>query len=223
MTMIDLPEITYSANYDYGSVLNVGFDDVLKLHEPKPQPDVDSRVKFSSQVGGLIVLGPTTAPIIGLQALLESPGAVPIKVDAVRLQGWDTARAEISTFSRLVSSAIRSGKTAIVYLNSHETCGKSIPADQKSFVSQQLSQFLTGLAETPAYLALYNTSVAPQTLLQGLGSFGQASVGTTPSGLPLMQVTTGDFHNLHVSMCDAGGPISQFVHYYDWAEARRTA
>jgi len=220
--IVDFPEITYNADYDYGSVVEMQFGDLLSLGELPATPDLDESVQFSSKVGGLIVLGPTSSPIIGLQALLESPGAVPIKVDAMRLQGWDTARAELSTFSHLVGAAIKAGKTAIVYMNSHETSGVSIPTDRQSFVSQRLGQFIAALEEKPAYLALWNSSVAPTTLLQGLGSFGKATVGTTPSGLDLMRADSGEFDQLHVSMCNGCGPISKMVSYFDWAEARRT-
>lgn len=199
---------------------------VQVIQEPRLS-DVDvlhgvrDQVRLCAATGGLIIIGPTLSSLPGLQALLESPGVVPVKIEARRLQTWENAKAESVLLSRRISSIIRRGETPIVYLDTHLAGRGSVPIERHDFVSQRLGQIIVGLADMPSYLAIYGTSAAPLMLLEGVGRFDNATIGTMPCGLPLMQVKQGVFRDLHVTLAPATGPIARFAQLYDWFEARR--
>lgn len=198
-----------------------------KMAESEPARDisvlhgVEGQVHLCADAGGLVIIGPTQGSVQGLEALLESPGAVPVEIEASRIQSWDTARSETVLLSRRVSSMIRRGETPIIYLDTHLAGNGVVPKGRHDFVSQRLGQIIVGLADMPSYLAIYGYSAAPLMLLEGIGEFDQATIGSVPCGLPLMRVKQGVFRNLHVTLSPAEGPIARFAQLFDWFEARR--
>lgn len=188
-------------------------------HAPR-QPAEDG-VELCALTGGLVIIGPTSESLPGLASLIGSPGAVPVEVEAARLLTWDIARAESVLLSRRVSSIIRSGKTPIVYLDTHLEGQESLSPEDHDFVSRWLGQIIVGLADIPSYLAIYGDAAAPVVLLEGLGLFDEATIDELPCGLPLMRVKRGTFSDLHVTLTPAEGPIVRFSQLFDWFEARR--
>jgi len=120
----------------------------------EPTADLDG-LRVRSLSGGLVLLGPTAAPLGSLDALLNTPNTVPVEVNGKLLASWTTSPDELVLLTRQVSRIIRDGKTAVVYLDSHRAGVEQLPIDVWDFVCLRLGSILIGLAETPAYVTVH--------------------------------------------------------------------
>ena len=179
-------------------------------------------LRIDGDAGGLIILGPTIGPMRGVETILSSPGVEPIEVVGQRMVSWKTVSAEVLEVSRLTSRAIRSGQTAVVYLDAHLGEGAPIPAESHEFVCARLGQIMIGLADVPAYVALHSERMARALVVDSLGDEQAPALGRMPGGFPVWELTVRTmFPGIPVAACPGDRAATAAVQMFDWFEGRR--
>ena len=108
-----------------------------------------------------MLLGPTTTPLAGIDELLASPDVEAVETEGGRLNSWITSPDEVLIATRAASSIIRSGRTAVVHLDSHCDGGAPAVSDEDcEFVCCRLGRIMLGLADEPAFIAVLGQEMA---------------------------------------------------------------
>gem|GEM_PF-1511634 len=188
---------------------------------PSADHNIVEDLRFNSPTGGLAIIGPTSLPLRGMSGLLGTPNVESIEVSAQDLMTWDTAGATIVTLTREVSSAMRDGKTAVVYLDAHVGRAPAAPVERHEFMCCRLSRILVGLADAPPYLALHGGPLARAVLVDGHGGHSP-TVAVITDGLPVVRLGESSmFPGTPVSICSENDAATASALAVDWFEAHR--
>jgi len=199
----------------------------------KPRPDRDDRrgsalgdawelPSIDGLTGGLIIVGPTATEVGGLDDLLASPLVEGVEAVSARMSSWHTVTNEVIELSRHVSKVIRSGRTAVVYLDSH--LGDAEPLDEaaQQFVCARMGQILIGLADTPAFVALHGEVLAAAIVAGSLGDNNAVAINSIDGVHPVWSLTNCRmFPDLKVALCSDDRNGASLLRVLDWFESCR--
>ncbi len=171
--------------------------------------------------GGLVIIGPTPEPLDGIDELLACPSLEPVEAMADRMSSWLTVSDEVIEVTRLTSQVLRRGNTAVVYLDSHSGDAPPVEADTREFVCTRLGQIMIGLADEPAFVALYSQRMARALIIDSLGDDAAEAIAVTPDGHPVWELTRRTmFPGVPVAACPGESPVSAIGDMISWFQSQ---
>lgn len=184
--------------------------------------DLWGELSIDSPAGGLIIIGPSPYEIVGLEQLLALPMVEGVEVVSSRMMSWQTVNSEAIEVSRQASRAIRRGRTAVVYLDSHVVDAPAVPARFREFVCARLGQILVGLADTPAYVALHGERMASTLILDTLVDENAVQIDSIDDVFPVWSLEQCRmFPGLAVAVCPGDRCAIAVARMHGWFEDRR--
>jgi len=171
--------------------------------------------------GGLILVGPAVEQSEGLSCLLAMPTVQGIVGRAERIGSWATATAEVYELTRAASRVLRDGLHALVYLDSVGDSSHRLATDQEEFACSRLSQILAGLADQPAFVAIYCQHAGRAVLIESLQD-DQAPTFTVDAPSSMYRTSGSSiFPDLPVAVVPQTQPLAEVVEVVRTFEAAR--
>lgn len=193
---------------------------VIETGDSKQRPFFDAeRGQVGSEdrcvspvAGALVIIGPTSGELAGIDALLSAPCVEPVEAIGARLANWKTVSAEVVEVGRSASRAIRRGNTAVVYLDSHS--GEAPPVDvaKRDFVCTRLGQVLIGLADVPSGVVAHSERMARALIFDALEDPAAEPVDPLAPGYPVWSLSEATmFPGVKIAMCPGDRPADPII------------
>jgi len=178
-----------------------------------------SELRCAGEFGGLVIIGHAPGPLTGIDVLLDAPATEGIEGTVDELSDWATASRAVAQMTRQASAAVRAGKTAVVYLDSHLDHVGSTTMGTHDFACDRLGSVAIGLADAPAYVGLHGRKLAQTVLAGNIGE--DATIGQITDGLPVVKMGRL-FPGTPVAMASEADDVTAMVDALDWFESRRS-
>lgn len=182
-----------------------------------------TELRIDSGLGALVLIGPSAGELSGLGALLEHPGIEGVEAIGTRMASWITVSTEVIEVGRSASSAIRNGRTAVVYLDSHVGEAPPLPIENREFVCTRMGQILIGLADPPSYVLAHGEHMARSLIFDSLDDPDAELAGLAGAGCPIWRLSeVSMFSGAYVAMCPGDQTARPLIDMLAWFEARRS-